>query len=338
MAKRRTKKQKQRSRMVSVLREAQKPKGSIFRIDPLTGISEYDMKDLFQLPPDGCQRRLFYQKINAPEDAFLAIDEKTRKKEWTYFTAQDFLLTSLCLLRYNEGLNRKARKNNMDWRGRRQFMIAKCPAYWLRNVKQAVPLLITHLDDVDYFRLMNAPDTEITLQMQHTLSVRELPYMAFGGISFNYLPVVHYEIEADPAIQARIVEKCQDFWALKEKEEPPDKYDPSHRACLFCTYRVTCHGEKYRTRASALDDHIKRYITIQEEIERLTIANTLAEQAIFNKLTDQKAESLWGKISVTTRSRVVIDQDRMFKEHPGLKKEYGVAKPINKLNFVPWGG
>jgi predicted phage-related endonuclease len=80
------------------------------------------------------------------------------------------------------------------------------------------------------------------LQLHHGMLVTGFTWGSFAIGNRDSGDLMHWDVQADPAIQSAILTEAPKFWALVENGPMPDALEPDDRRCQDCGYRLTCHG------------------------------------------------------------------------------------------------
>lgn len=185
------------------------------------------------------------------------------------------------------------------------------------------------------------------IQVQWGMAITGLKWGAFAIYWPDGDQLIHMDFEANPTLQAKLLEKGEDFWLLNVQNEiPPNPLPVGSKACKSCVYRIGCsradsdpaEGEKgvvERADLAALALDLKETRAYKKEIgDRETeIKNELIEaiKETPGLYRFAKGEPLL-KYSETTSER--FDSTGFKKANPELAAKFTKPSKTKKLAFA----
>jgi predicted phage-related endonuclease len=151
--------------------------------------------------------------------------------------------------------------------------------------------------------------------------------MAVGGFGLTFFVVLHggrrldtYELEADPAVQAELIEEAEAFWRCVESGEPPaaESGDLVFLSALF----PQSHEQAVEIPVEAvaeLYDSRRHYVAALERKEDAEAAVKAMLADADTAVSDQSVIATW-----KTNSRRGIDVGRLKAELPHVADRYTV--------------
>jgi hypothetical protein len=304
--------------------------GREYRMSVTSGVDNTDMKDLFSLPPDGCLRRLWYKKVLIEPDTALPED-----------IAKDFE-RYVCRLYYEQS-KRYTKKANRDYRSRTySYMISHISAFLTgKTTAKSVPGIIKVVTEPEYIRIQYEGIPEHWgLEIQHVITTNMFPW----GCILVYCPfkakVLAFDINADDDIAVEIVKACGDFWEDNvQKKTIPPSFNVDNECCMFCHWRITCHGEQYLVSKPNLQFEVAVNDLFNLQRHETLIAQTkkvIEKSAVGLLGTKKSVITPLGTISFGAKSQTKIDTQKLFKDHPEFKQVYGKPISIDEFKLIPW--
>jgi len=304
--------------------------GREYRMSMTSGVDNSDMKDLFSLPPDGCLRRLWYKKVLIEPDT--PVPEEVTKDFERY----------VCRLYYEQS-KRYTKKANRDFRSRTyQYMIAHIGAFLTGKTRgKSVPGIIKVVTEPEYIRIQydGLPESW-KLEIQHAIVTNMFPW----GCVIVYCPfvskILSFDVNNDDDLATEIIKACGDFWEDNvQKKNIPPKFDVDNERCLFCHWRITCHGEKYLvTKSNAkIDATVNDLFNLQRHEAIISDAKRILEEIATGQMgTKKSVVTPLGAISHSLKAQTKIDTKKLFKDHPEFKQVYGKPIEVEEFKLTPW--
>lgn len=203
------------------------------------GIGGSDVVHLLEVGNEGCRRRLAYDKTGTPPDF---PDEETllmrRGRVLEDAAAGEYELKTGRAVNRRKAVASKqtpwARVNVdrmvrcLTRSGRGVLEIKTHGAYLFRQVKRE-GLRVAHI-----------------LQLQHGLFVTGREWGAFAVFHPDSWELLHFDVERDDKLIGAIKSEGDSFWqefvTASSSITPPAPYEPTHKLCRRCPWRLTCHG------------------------------------------------------------------------------------------------
>lgn len=291
------------------------------------GIGGSDAASLFDLPPYGCRRKLWYDKRGEPQDFPFHGNAHTERGHRLEPVAADLfaeatgrrLTVSTCEHRPPMLVNvDRLIRREPDGKGLGVLEI-KCPSrFEFARVKRE-----------------GLPEAYI-LQLQHAFAVTGYRWGAFAVLCADPWEFIHFEVKRDDAICRRLEDECNRFWRLVENGPAPDRLAPESPQCKSCPWRTTCQGAALHASVEEhevgeplpADDSIRDLVQEKLEAEQLAKdAEELHDQAkerLRQALGDRAAVEVPGLARVYCRpqDRTSIDTAALRKDMPDVAAKY----------------
>lgn len=199
-----------------------------FLADRMTGIGGSDCASLFNVGW-GCRRRLWYSKLETPPDF---------PREENDMMALGQVLEPFFLEKYVRETGRKVEATIAIYR--RPPLLVHPDAFIFPGGN---PLSIKSCGRAAFskYKREGLPEDYI-LQLQQEMLVLDQPWGAFAIGCRDDGRLLHWDVNANPEIQARIEDKGEHFWMRVVEKSPPDRLSPDDSRCQACEYRTTCQG------------------------------------------------------------------------------------------------
>lgn len=323
--------------------------GREYVIDRMSGIGSSDVADVFSLPPYGCARRLYYQKIGTQPDYELPKDETN------YHIRRGNMFERLAAEEYIKMTGRKAIKPNRAFRSDyHHYMIAHLD--WLivnkglPRKQRSCPLELKNPSKEHFLKIkMEGIPEYWLLQLQHQIYVKEAPWGSFGIMSpelAQMLPA--FDLERDDALINKIIRAEGLMWDTILERKPPEKLDIDDKRCAVCSWRVTCHGEisEFLEKASDwryIEDEdfqelTRAYLELKKDIDNRSETLDMLKSTIQKKLEqypdNSKFKTDWMKIYNLEYKRASWDVKRLALDHPELELNYKKISQVKQLRLV----
>lgn len=200
-----------------------------------TGLGGSDVAHVFGIPPYGCQRRIVYEKMGAkPDHPFTGNVATTRGARLEDFIVSEFVMQTGRQVRrqpvkrhkdHDQLLVHLDRMIVNDPRGP-GYLEVKCPGR-----------------ESFYRQKRRGLEEAYLLQMQHGLGVTGWKWGCFVLFNPETWDLLHFDVDADPIMQAMIKQRCLETWARVEAKVLPDRLPAESLACGRCPFRTQCQGE-----------------------------------------------------------------------------------------------
>lgn len=230
------------------------------------------MVHLFELPGEGCRRRLWYDKTNTPPDFDdeesgpmrrgralepLVAEEYTRETGRQLFRRKARMHPTIPWARVN--VDREIQTG--DRKGPGCLEIKTHGHHVFHHVKRA-GLKQAHI-----------------LQLQHAMWVRGTDWGAFAVLQPDSWELLHFDVERDDALIEQIKRQGDTFWPRVHSQHPlapsqtsmiPDRpYSAAQPICRSCPWRQTCHGAEAAVLPGLSDDERKEPLEQDESLAEL---------------------------------------------------------------------
>ncbi len=162
------------------------------------------------------------------------------------------------------------------------------------------------------------PD-DYSLQLAHAMLVTGASWGSFAIGSRDTGELLWWDVQADPKLQARILDEALRFWVQVENGPAPDKLDPDDKRCQQCCYRERCHGDNFVGIAAPAeyeqDDSLAPLVA--EYLERRALRKEASD------LFDETKEELATRMGQRGK---VIAAGTKIQHYSFIKKEYVVPQ------------
>lgn len=301
-----------------------------------------DVDSVFNLPPYGCKRRLWYEKTGQEPDW---------PREENYHMKRGKMFEPLAARLYAQATSKKIRRNNTRVVDQEYPFMAGLVDREIVGDPRGVGVLEVKCPTMRTFMKMRkdgSPDAYI-LQLQHYLRARKASWGAFAFFCAELADLEYFEMERDEDLIKKIIEGEIAFWEMVRRKEKPDKLELGDRRCISCEMQRTCRGEEAwiidlqakQPREGVntiLDDELEvlcgdywRAKEIYDDAEEtLTeIRDKIKERM---KILNENAVIVGGtKIYRMEQVQKRFDSTRFLKEHPNFKTEY--IKPVQIVSM-----
>ena len=262
-----------------------------FEEERRAGIGGSDVDDALGELPFGCARRLAYEKLAVPPDY-------PEEKALLYRRGHD--LEPLVCQRYTEETGRKVVRRatavhpsipwarvNVD----REILGAKDVVVTTRDGPQelaepgvGVLEAKTHAAHA-YARVKREglPSSHV-LQLQWGMWVRDRRWGSFAVLNPETWEMLTFDVAFDPELIARIEPHIRAIWERIQRQDLPDRLDPTDKRCARCAWRHTCQGDRL---AAAVLPREERDV---EAAYRPELADLLADRANVRATLDEYQE------------------------------------------------
>ncbi|MFA5261028.1 MAG: hypothetical protein WC450_07370 [Candidatus Omnitrophota bacterium] len=211
------------------------------------GITTADVPDVFNLPPYGCARRLYFQKIGEPSiDPCSVDDEQSRKAKLRVYDPFIFNV-------YTKTTKRVTRVPNPQI-----FINLRYPFIFgdtdrLQTNKRPghgkyVPLEIRVLDRVSFYEIRKngLPDRYYNFMLHHLMIAKNAQWASVAFFCPDIMEMKVFDITYDESTAADVINVERSFWygAIQEKVPPPIS-TPFAESCELCGYCHKCYNDDY---------------------------------------------------------------------------------------------
>lgn len=217
------------------------------------GITGAEVVDIFNYPPYGCSRRLYFQKIGEkPIDPCSVSDEQSHKAQVSIFG--DFVSAV-----YESKTKRKTRKPNQTFiNPRYPFILGDCDRLQttLRNSHGShVPLELRSLSRVEYYRIRKhgLPEGYYTYQLHHQMIAKQATWASLGLFCPDIMEMMTYDITYDETTAAELINAEKSFvnqiqWKIGDVASVMDK-------CRLCGYQDQCFNSDSQPSQSTKEEY-----------------------------------------------------------------------------------
>jgi len=215
----------------------------------LNGITAAEVCDVFNLPPYGCARRLYFQKIGEPSiDPCSVDDEQSRKAKLKVYDPFIFNV-------YTATTKRATRVPNPQIFVNHRYPFILCDTDRLQNNMRPghgkyVPLEIRVLDRVSFYdiRKNGLPDRYYNYMLHHLMISKQSTWASVAFFCPDVMEMKVFDIVYDESTAAEVINGERAFWEIV-KNRREDGIVPSgnpQNICVPCGYRFKCgSSEQY---------------------------------------------------------------------------------------------
>jgi len=211
------------------------------------GITIADVPDVFNLPPYGCARRLYFQKIGEPAiDQCSVDDEQSRKAKLKVYDPFIFNV-------YTKTTKRVTRVPNPQIFVNLRYPFIFGDTDRLQNNKKPghgkyVPLEIRILDRVSFYEIRKngLPDQYYTFILHHLMIAKNAQWASVAFFCPDVMEMKVFDITYDESTAAEVINAERAFWSSvqSKKEIMVDACDNRKENCPLCGYRHYCAYNK----------------------------------------------------------------------------------------------
>jgi putative phage-type endonuclease len=305
------------------------------------GVGGSDVHALFNLPPRGCQRALWYDKTNVPEDFPFTGNNHTQR---------GIELEALIADKYSAVCGRQTGMALNVVHGQLPVLRVNIDRIILPVRDDSTPgVLECKAPSVrEFLRIKREglPDSWI-LQMQHGLHVTGWSWGAFAVFSAELWELLTFPVERDPVMGLSIQEAALRFWRLVENGPPPDRLDPGDRRCQTCPWRTTCQGEALLQSVQehergdplpsdpSLEPLVQDYLTAKGIRDDADEFLEQAKERLQTALGDRVAvESPSARCYYRPQEQRRLDTTALRKDHPELAAQYERKSVLRPLRVI----
>lgn len=207
-----------------------------FLAERLTGIGGSDIDDLFNLPPYGCRRKLWYEKRRAvPDYPFFGNNQTERGQR----------LEDVAATVYSEKTGRTIRRVLQLKRDKeRPYLIAHLDRQIVKNDRGPGSLSLKCPNSFVFRKAKrDGVGDGYILQIQHEIGITNWQWGAFGLFCADQWDMIHFDVDRDESLITEIRKAGESFWREVEFGPAPEKLKPEDRRCQSCPFRTQCQGE-----------------------------------------------------------------------------------------------
>jgi hypothetical protein len=229
----------------------------------MNGIKIEEVVDVFNLPPYGCSRRLYFQKIGDPSFDACSVNDERHKKSLSEFFGEP--LADI----YRKTTGRKVRTPNYaNFVDPLYPFIISNPDRLITNLKgraflKYVPMEIRVLNRAEFYEIRRngLPDRYYSYQLHHAMIGKTAKWAALTLFCPDVMEARVFDIAYDETVAAEVIKAEKEFWEkLQEPKWCPD-IPEGINCCPLCGYRHQC-----LTDVKEFTPEVKEKVEIQEEI------------------------------------------------------------------------
>jgi hypothetical protein len=204
-------------------------------------ITVADVIDIFNFPPYGCSRRLYYEKIGNPSHDACSINDEHHKKRITKLYGE--VLADI----YRQTTKRKVRTPNFA-----RFIdpeypyIIADPDRLVTNIRgraylQYVPLEIRILKRAEFYEIRRngLAGNYYTYMMHHLMIGKTSKWAALALFCPDVMEMKTFDIAYDEVVAAEVIAGEKRFWEAVQTKNPLTSLK-EERLCELCGYRHQC--------------------------------------------------------------------------------------------------
>ena len=215
------------------------------------GITGAEVVDVFNLPPYGCSRRLYFQKIGEKSIApcYYASEQLIKSQ---VVISGDFVAEI-----YSKKTGRKVRTPNQNFHNPRYLFIIGDADRLQTNVKKPdgrgsyVPLEIRVLTPVEFYKIRRdgLPANYYNYQLHHQMIAKQATWASLALFCPDIMEMLTFDITYDETTAAEVINAERSFWEKIQKKEiipyrmayfTEEENIIATRKCDLCGYRHNC--------------------------------------------------------------------------------------------------
>ncbi len=314
------------------------------------GIGGSDVASVFNLPPYGCSRMLWYDKRSYKPD----FDDTNPNME------RGIYLEDIVCEIYEKNTGNKVVK--------RRAMASSNHPHMLANIDREIIPAIDHIEGVpmdkptgvlevkcpnrdNYLKMKRLGIVEAyILQGQHYMYVAGKQWMEYAIFCADMWQLEVIPIERDDTLVQLIIEAEEKFWKIVENGPTPDRLEQGDSRCKRCNWRLICWGEMWEDTGD--DEFYDKDYQDFEDPEFVEVASvhkenvSLFKEAKENvdtskkKLIDiigdkEKVKCNSGKFCFKWEKKTVLDTKKLKKEEPDTVAKYQYETGSRPFRFYP---
>jgi hypothetical protein len=208
----------------------------------MNGIKIEEVVDVFNLPPYGCSRRLYFQKIGDPSFDACSVNDERHKKALSEFFGEP--LADI----YRKTTGRKVRTPNYaNFIDPLYPFIISNPDRLITNLKgkaslKYVPMEIRVLNRAEFYEIRRngLPDHYYSYQLHHAMIGKTAKWAALTLFCPDVMEMKVFDIAYDETVAAEVIKAEKEFWdRVKFTGENVPNFAPKN-CCNLCGYRHQC--------------------------------------------------------------------------------------------------
>lgn len=214
--------------------------------DRTKSIGGSDLAAVFNLPPYGCRRRLWYEKTATPSDyPFVETAPMRRGKFFepivrTFYEQQTGLAVAPGPINLTDP-DRPYSTGELDGRVRTEEIR---PHPWECKVPGERMFIKIKREGMD--------DAYI-LQLQEYIRLDRADVGTFAVFHADSVEMLTFDLERDEGIAKEIVRAQDSFWKQVTEHQIPDRLESVDKRCSSCLWRTSCQGAAMLESVKALD-------------------------------------------------------------------------------------
>ena len=206
-----------------------------------------DVPDIFNFPPYGCSRKLYFKLIGDPSFDACSVNDTRHKKALSEFFGEP--LADI----YRKTTGRKVRTPNYaNFVDPLYPFIISNPDRLITNLKgraflKYVPMEIRVLNRSEFYEIRRngLPDHYYSYQLHHAMIGKTAKWAALTLFCPDVMEMKVFDIAFDETVAAEVIKAEKDFWNLVQKKEMPTLLNntglpPVYEGCHLCGYRHQC--------------------------------------------------------------------------------------------------
>lgn len=261
-----------------------------------TGIGGSDAHHIHSLPPYGCVRRLWYEKVGVPMDEPREMTNAMRRGQRLEEIAAEF---------YEEKTGRdvsaanKVRRHpkhpeilahldrrilSIDARGPGVLELKVVGQYMFQKIKEEGP-----------------PDAYL-FQVQHGMLASSWKWGAMGIYWADGDQMLAFDQDGNQKLQESHVAACLDFWRRVKNDDPPPRlnmHTDEHERCASCPWKETCQGP-------AMAELVERQRETLADPAMIPLMQRYIQIAPLAKKANEELERVEAEIKVAMRDRIEV--------------------------------
>jgi len=313
-----------------------------FLAERKSGIGGSDAHHLFDLPPYGCRRLLWYEKTGATPDychSETTEDLFERGHALEPLVADKYVRVTGRTLRVEERASRHPDHPELMVHVDRMIMPdADCPDPESEGVWECK----TCNREVFHKIKRDGMQAGHILQLQHGIGIKRATWGAFSVLWPDAWQMLHFDMLRDADLVEQLRVAGTEFWQHVQSGFAPDPLPASDKRCSRCLYRTSCQGAALLEIAEGGDGPAvtdNGLVDITSEFLELREIRDEAK-GLFEECSDRLKAQLGDRVAVdTTGARILyrpqtsmrLNQPAFKKAHPEIHKQFtqeSISRPL----------
>jgi len=297
------------------------------------GIGGSDWKDVLNLEPYGCRRRLYFEKTATPPD----FPERDNGRLRRGHALEPIVVEEYVRITGNRVTGPTPRPTQ-EW----------LPGWWVGNPDRIIAapdarrgpgvLECKTANEWVYWQAVSEGASEAWVaQLHHYLVLGSYRWGEIAVLEVDSFRLFREELERDPELVDLMLRRGEEFWAAVQTRQTPGALDPSDKRCRTCPWRITCHGAElydpeFAPEPTDWEDSddpeigrlLEDYADLREKAKEADKALEEQRVRLHNRLgwRPRKIKAGPWKVELRRTVRRTLDADRIKADHPELVKTH----------------